>query len=256
MLRRFSGKSWRCFAAVLLSALSSASWAQAAPRSYAVVSEVARQVSVVSYQPSVGKMGNNNRVQKIDVPDGALDKVFLLAAQKPLKAAPGVADVWLLAPAESDFFGLTMISDGGRLAIPADLKAALQERKSTHLLLFSRYRADADIRFDNMTESTGPLEGLGYYIDMEMPVRQVNKKEQVYGYLAAYTHFRATLIDVASERVVKSLVTRATRINTAAGNDAKEQHPWQALSAGEKMAQLRDLTQREVARMVPELLQP
>lgn len=248
--------SRRCWAALLMSAVASASWAQAAPRAYAVVSEVARQVSVVSYQPSVGKLGNNNRVQKIDVPDGALDKVFLLSAQKPLKAANDAADVWLLAPAETDFFGLAVFTDGGRIALPADLKAALQERKSTHLLLFSRYRAEADIRFNNGTENTGPLEGLGYYIDMEMPVRQLDKKEQVFGYLAAYTHFRATLIDVANERVLKSLVTRATRINTAAGNDAKEQHPWQALSAGEKMAQLRDLTQREVARMVPELLKP
>jgi len=74
--------SRRCWAALLMSAVASASWAQGAPRAYAVVSEVARQVRV-SYQPSVGKLGNNNRVQKIDVPDGALDKVFLLSAQSP-----------------------------------------------------------------------------------------------------------------------------------------------------------------------------
>ena len=48
--------------------------------------------------------------------------------------------------------------------------------------------------------------------------------------------------------------TSASLINTVAGTAADNTHPWSALSSAEKMSQLRDLTQREVDRIVPELL--
>jgi hypothetical protein len=244
----------RCLLGTCALLLSLTSQAQSQPRAYAVISEVARQVSVVSYQPSVGNLGNNNRVQRIDVPEGALDKVFLLGAQAQLKKAGPQADIWLLAPSDSSFFGSPVITEGGRLTLPDDLRAALRERKSTHLLLFTRYRSEADIRFDNMTESTGPLEGLGYYVDMNMPVKIANASDSVFGYLAAFTHFRVSLVDVAQERVLKTMVTRASRIFTATGS--KESHPWSALTPGEKMARLRDLSLAELDRMVPEVIKP
>ena len=229
-------------------------YAQGVPRAYAVISEAARDVRVVQYQPSIGSNLPGNRVQRIDVPDGALDKVFLFAAQKQLKKASPDADIWLLAPAASDFFSPSQFADDAILTIPDDLRAALRERKSTHLLLFSRHRADADLRFLNRRDGTGQLEGLGYYVDTSTPVKRVDLGQSSIGFLASYTHFRATLIEVASARVIKTISTTANLINSVAGTAADNTHPWTALSSAEKMSQLRDLTQREVDRIVPELL--
>ena len=108
--------------------LAGAAIAQPETRSYAVVSEVARQVSVVSFQESTGSRLNANLRERIDVPDGALDKVFLISAQKALKLATPAADIWLLAPADSDFFGLLQTTRGASVTIPDDLLAALRER--------------------------------------------------------------------------------------------------------------------------------
>ncbi len=135
--------------------LAVAANAQPTARSYAVVSEVARQVSVVSFQVSIGSLLNNNLRQRIDVPDGALDKVFLISAQKALKLATPGAEIWLLAPADSDFFGLLQPTQGSKVTIPDDLLGALRERKSTHLLVFTRHRDDADLRFLNGSDGSG-----------------------------------------------------------------------------------------------------
>ena len=241
----------RGLTALCLWLVAGAAIAQPAARSYAVVSEVARQVSVVSYQETTGSRLNNNLRQRIDVPDGALDKVFLLSAQKALKQATPAADVWLLAPADSDFFGMLQPTQGSRLTIPEDLLGALRERKSSHLLVFTRHRDDADLRFVNVTESTGQLEGLGYYVDQHTRVRLIEAKEVGVGYLASFTHFRATLIDVATSQVVGTAVTRANIITPVAGAQSTSAHPRNVLTPAQKMTQLRDLVVREVERMVP-----
>lgn len=234
--------------------VATAATAQPAARSYAVVSEVARQVSVVSFQETTGSRLNNNRRQRIDVPDGALDKVFLVSAQKALKQATPGAEIWLLAPADSDFFSPLQSSQGAKVSIPEDLLAALRERKSSHLLVFTRHRDDADLRFVNVTDSTGQLEGLGYYVDHHSRVRLIEAKEVGVGYLASFTHFRATLIDLATSQVVGTAVTRANIITPVAGAQSGSAHPWDALTPAQKMSQLRDLVISEVERMVPEVV--
>lgn len=224
------------------------------PRAYAVVSEVARQVSVVSFQEGTGSRLNNNIRQRIDVPDGALDKVFLLTAQRALKQATPSGDIWLLAPADTDFFGFVQPSVGSSIKIPDDLLQALRERRSTHLLVFTRHRAEADLRFINNSDGTGTLEGLGYYVDHHTKVNWVDAREVGKGYLAAYTHFRATLVEVATQKVVASSASTANTISGPVGSKSGSTHPWESLTPAQKMAQLRDLIDREVGRMVPDLI--
>ena len=230
-----------------------AAFAQSVPRSYAVISEVARQVSVVSAQPSIGSRLDSNQRQRIDVPDGALDKVFLLTTQAALKRLGPPSTVWLLAPADSDFFPPSNFSDGATVKMPEDLAAALKERQSTHLLLYTRHRAEPDLRFDNSTDGTGTFEGLGYYVDQLTRVRDTNTNLVAIGYLASFAHFRVTLIDVASSRVVRTMTTRANFITPVASAQGQSAHPWNTLTPAQKMAQLRDLVIKEVDRMLPEL---
>ena len=252
MTMHLTRPSRRCFSMALLATCISAG-AQTAPRAYAVVSEVARQVSVVSFQEGTGSRLNNNIRQRVDVPDGALDKVFLLSAQKVLKQASPGADIWLLAPAESDFFGIVQPGKGDRVTIPDDLLAALRERKSTHLLMFTRHRADANLRFVDGNDGAGQLEGLGYYVDHQTRVRLIEAQEVGVGYLASFAHFRATLVDLSTLRAVGSMASVANLVTPVAGSKSGSGHPWQTLGPAQKMTQLRDLVIGEVERMVPEL---
>ena len=250
----FTRTALRGLGAALLACCLSATAQIPLPRAYAVVSEVARQVSVVSFQEATGSRLNNNIRQRIDVPDGALDKVFLFGTQKALKQGTAAGDIWLLAPSESDFFGFVQVSPGDSLKIPDDLLAALRERKSTHLLLFTRHRAEADLRFLDGSGGTGALEGLGYYVDHQSPVRNLATGKTEKGYLASFAHFRATLVDVATQKVVGSSASTANRITSVAGLKSGSSHPWATLTAAQKMAQLRELIEQEVGRMVPDLI--
>ncbi len=250
-------RCWFSAAFLIGSCISSGAQTTTPPaaRAYAVISEVARQVSVVSFQEATGSRLTGNIRSRIDVPDGALDKVFLISAQKALNQTAPAAAIWLLAPADSDFLGFIQVSTGDRVKIPDDLMEALRERKSTHLLIFTRHRDEAALSFVDGSDGSGPLEGLGYYVDHFTSVRmnESNDRSVAIGYLASFAHFRATLVEVASSRVVSSLTTRANLVTPTASVKSGSSHPWDALSPTQKMTQLRDLVIKEVDRMVPAL---
>lgn len=121
-------------------------------------------------------------------------------------------------------------------------------------MVFTRHCDDADLRFLNVTDSTGQLEGLGYYVDHHSRVRLIEAMQVGVGYLASFTHFRATLIDVATSLVVGTAATRANIVTSAVGAQTASTHPWDALTPAQKMGQLRDLVIREVERMVPQVV--
>lgn len=225
------------------------------PPSYAVISEVAREVSIVQFQTSVGSRLNNNPRQRVGVPEGTFDKAALLAAQQALKLARPGSGAWLIAPSDSDFFdALRMPPAGGVVQMPADLAAALKENRSTHLLVFTRFRADAQIRFVELTDSPGQLDGLGLYVDRAARVKNLDNRLVSPGFLAPYVHVRATLIDTATGKVLSTKTSQASRIFTAADSKDGSTHPWDSLSSAEKMLTLRDMLRDEVTRLVPLLL--
>ncbi len=85
-------------------------------------------------------------------------------------------------------------------------------------------------------------------------VRLIEAQEVGVGYLASFTHFRATLIDVASSQVVGTAATRANLITPVAGSKSPSAHPWTVLTPAQKMTQLRDLVMQQVERKVPEVV--
>ena len=72
--------------------------------------------------------------------------------------------------------------------------------------------------------------------------------------MASFTHFRATLVDVATLKVVESSASTGNLITSVASLESGSSHPWATLTPAQKMAQLRDLIEREVGRMVPDLI--
>ena len=232
---------------------AAAAVAQPAPRSYAVISEIARELSVVGFQESTGTRLDPNLRQKIKVPEGALDKVALATAQLAVKTAAPAATVWLIAPADTDFFdGLQNATVGDTVRMPDDLATALKENRSTHLLLFTRHRASAQFRFTNMRDGEGPLQGLGLYVDRSLKVHDPDIRQSGVGYLAPFAHFRATLIDAGTARIVGTETVRASQVFAA--SQASSGNPWEALSAAQKMTALSNIIQAEVKRVVPLLV--
>lgn len=223
--------------------------------SYAVISELAREVSVVGAQNSVGSRLDSAQRQRLAVPDGALDKVALIAAQSALKKASPQATVWLIAPADTDFFPPRQsFAVGQTVALPADLSAALKENRSTHLLLLTRFCGEAEFRFDNLTESRDMLEGVGLFVERVSRVTNRSTGITGTGFLAPFVYLRVTLIDAATSQVINTRTTKASRIFSAGEAKDGSGNPWEALTNAEKMNTLRDILLREVDRLVPQVL--
>jgi hypothetical protein len=248
--------SLRCAIAVGLTVaamLPAATLAQSGPRSYAVISEIARDVHAIIY----AEQGTGTRLQRyqresLGVPAGTMDKVALLAAQTNLKAASPGAKAWLLAPADSDFFeGGLETATGRTVKLPDDLADAFKQNKTTHLLLFTRHKALAQFRFDNAVEGDTNLEGIGFFV--ERATRVINRETSTsgIGFLAPFVYFRASLIEVATGKVLKTETARASRVYGAGDSKSGVAVPWQALTPEEKMTVLREMLEAEVKRVVP-----
>ncbi len=246
-------------AGALLLAASLAAAAQPAPPaatpSLAIYSQMAREVSLVRFQKATGSRLGNNLRERIPVQQGALDTVAVMAAGKVLRQSSPAAGLWLVGPTDEDLFdGLQNAAEGSKVEFPADMAAALRERGSTHLLLFTRHRADASFPIAYTSIGTGQIDGLGFYIDYQTELVRVGAGVASKGFLAPFAYFRSILVDVATPRILQSKKSTVSGVTTSSDTKVSSINPWNALTADQKAAVLRQLVEREIARVVPLLV--
>lgn len=238
-------------ACVAIGALAAA---QPAPRSFAVYSEVAREINVVTFQESTGSRLSANLVSRVPIPQAALDNVVLLTARQALEQSDRGGRNWLIAPLDSDMFDpLQMPPEGATLKLPDDLAAEMKRRGLSHLLLFTRFRGDANLKSRNATLGSGPLEGLGFYIDRVTPLTRADTREDGAGFLAPFIYVRVTLVDGANGRVLRTRRVGEghviANVPGAGGGD-----PWDVMTPTEKVQRLTDMITREIGALLPEVL--
>ena len=244
------------FTATMLTGLAGTAAAQS-PRSYAVVSEMARDVTVIIRQPAVGSRLTNNLVSRIPIAKGLLDKFVLNNSRAVLaQEAPG-ARVFLVAPLDTDLFeGMQSVREGSRISIAADIAEAFKSQGSTHLIVFSRHREEGQVQFDNGSESAGALEGLGFFLDRSITVINRAQGQAGRGYLAPYLHARATLVELPSGKVLRTLEIRDAAPYTNTRADAETVDTWDSLSSNDKVRVLLELLERQVGKSLKTLLAP
>jgi len=228
--------------------------AQSGTRSYAVVSEIAREVFVTTFQESTGTRLGANLTPRLPIADGALEKVSLVAARSAITAADQGAPIWLIAPLETDLFDArAAYVEGTKVKLPDDLAAEMKQRGTTHLFIFSRLRDEANLRARNARLGTGQIEGLGFYIDPHAMMTNSDTLVTTKGFIAPYLYARATLVDARTgtilrmRRIVEGQVIAAERAEQ--GSD-----PWNVMTPADKVRLLSTLIQRQVGEAVPALL--
>lgn len=230
--------------------------AQGTPRRVSVLSELGREILVVTYQESIGTNLDANRQQRMPVPGGAYDKAALVLAKSEILAREPQAVVKTFVPLDADVFSARQsFSVGSDSGLPADLKAALQAQGSTQLLLLTRFSAEASFKGRNNRVGSGRLEGLGFYIDNATQVDTAGTAVNGRGFLGPFAYLRGSLIDAASGRVIKSRVALRTNVVPASANaEGASTHPWDALDDRRKTRVISDLLGDALAELVPELL--
>jgi hypothetical protein len=228
----------------------------AGARKYAVLSLIGDALSVVTYQPRTGSLGDAHRREAIPVPDAVLDKAALLAAETELRKISAKASVVLLAPTSKALYTeQDALFAGSRLAVPDALAAILDGSGATHLVLLTKHRGDARMPTTIGNVGAGKLEGLGFYVDHHRTMRRSDTGEVGTGFLAPFAYIRFSLVDVATRAVLREEIAMASWLYSAAYSSTNAD-PWDALTPAQKVGVIRRTVVSEVARAVPVLVKP
>lgn len=239
----------------LLLAPSAARSQDPAARRYTVLSEIGRTLQVVVEQPQIGSKLPQNLVQQMPVPGGALDRLALSVAKLELLKAQPAATATSFQPLDTDVFDPgRSFTPGSASGMPADLADALRQQRSTHLLLLSRWRAEAAIQMLHAKVGHGQIEGLGFYIDTVTDIDHKDGDVSLRrGYLAPFAYLRASLIDAASGQVLATRTYQRAmpQLNTRGDGST---HPWDGLDNRRKVQLLAAELERALQDLVPALL--
>jgi hypothetical protein len=129
------------------------------------------------------------------------------------------------------------------------------QAKAGTLVLITKHRADARLKVWHGFIGSGKIEGLGFYLDTVHRIRDGETNQRAIGFLAPFVYVDVTLVDTASHTVVRQTTITASETITAASNQT-DASVWGALTTEQKMAALSRLLSKNLAAVVPQLVQP
>jgi hypothetical protein len=141
-----------------------------------------------------------------------------------------------------------------RAELPAWIIEAIERAKLSHILLITRHRGDASFMVqDGYSVGRGAVEGIGFYLDSDTEVKNSETGLNSQGFLGAYTMMRLQLMEVATGNIIGSQDIRASQMY-AGRRDTEAANVWNALTPTEKVQALRDLIERNLARVLPQVM--
>lgn len=228
--------------------------ASARPR-YAVMTLLPDSMNVVTYQPSTGSHMDSNTREVLPLVGAGFDSQVLLAVKSELDKSPMPASAVLLRLADpAQVNPPDAWLNQGRLQLPQALADAVVNIGASHLLILAPQRGEALLNGRERALGSGTIEGLGFYVDRQRPMRRADTGETSIGFLAPYLHARLILVEMATGRVLGEQRIKASRTLSTARN-SESFNPWDALTSVQKIETLRAMLRREVAKASAHLLQ-
>lgn len=229
-----------------------AAFAQPARPKVAVLSLFGTDAQVLTRKPVTGT--NINRPELQVVPMGnALDLRALKAAERVLVGLQRPDPVLLTSTSPSLHRNQDRYYDGAVARLPEAFVKAAREDGAVQMVVLTRHSGAAQFRVREAWIGSGTIEGVGFYIDLIERLKDWQGMETRSGYLAGFAWLRATLVDLATMRVVGEQRIQGSRIVLQATGDGSLD-PWGALNADDKLAMLEGIVADELARVLPELL--
>lgn len=230
----------------------------AAADKYAVVAAIGNELTIVTYQPSVGSNLDSNLRQVVPLPDDSFDLVASKAAEAAIhKAVPDAVTVTMASPDKSVY--LHDDATAQRIDLSADQLGGIEknaaETGARYLVVITKSKGDTRLAFRNEKAGQGKLFGIGFYFDRITRVYQTDTGKSDRGFLSPYAYLTLTLVDLQTGAVVR---TKTANETTTIGSaiSATETHPWDAVPAEMKVRALNGLIRRAVAETVPQVLAP
>jgi hypothetical protein len=216
-----------------------------APLRAGILIGIGDRIAIVQQEAKVGTHLNRNVEQSMPLgPEVFQHDAVLTAAQALGAALPGVKPVEL--PLRADVQKQPWRVEGDTLVVEPVLAGALERAKLSMLVVVEPVSAPAEMKMAELTLGHGRLEGMGFYVDNETPVRRIDTGEQAVGYLGLYAYFRTLVVTLPSMKVQCQRRTTDSLTYMADGKSPGT-HPWQALSLERKIEDLRGIVRRELA---------
>lgn len=224
-------------------------------RKYAVLSLIGDEMLLSGAEAQTGGRLDRNPRRYIELTDPFADKAALLAVHEVLKEKQGIEPVLLFGRDRRLYQAQARLLDSGESMqkLLGDIRPLLANTNATHLILITKDRREARIQLHNTTVGHGMLQGIGYYVDREMPLQMVDTGAAAIGFVAAFAYFNASLIRLDSGAVVAEQRVNASRQYTTPMN-VNAEDIWGGMPAAQRVLMLRELVGREVRALVPKLL--
>ncbi len=228
---------------------------QAAP-TYAVISLVGDRLDVVTHQPQVGTLADANSHSPLQLSEDLLDTVALRAVNRAMKATMPGAEIALLAATEpGTFVDQSRFFAGDQVRLPREIDEAVHRENVATLVLLTKHKGEAQLKVREGHLGGGKLEGLGFYVDANMLMESADREHHSYGFIAPFVYIDASLVDVATGRLLRQTTIRATETIPSSSN-AQGADAWGAMSAKEKVSALSGLLSENLAAAIPHLVDP
>jgi len=236
---------------------AAASAPAAAPaRTWAIVSLIGDEFSVVSRRAEVGTRLDPNERTALPVPDPVFDRIAAeQVEQLVLRARPGTPVLRALIR-DPRLFGLqdklwTESAESHDMRIA--LRDTLVKAGATDLLLVTKHRGTPSFAITTGRFSRpGSISGIGFYIDTETTLYRSSTKLGGEGFLAPYAYLAISSIDLATMRVVKTRYALETMTRMPAEIGVTS-HAWDALTGKQKVDALDHVIRRAVATGMAEM---
>jgi hypothetical protein len=147
-----------------------------------------------------------------------------------------------------------IVEDARGGALPAWMVEAVRTHRLSHLLLVTRQRAEAALRTDeNVTIGRGRVDGLGFYMDRNVDVRNTVTGATAQGAIGPHIVVQLSLFDTESAQVERSYTVNEQWL-VAPRESQSGTDPWQYMTPAEKVEALRGGLERSLQRVLPAFL--
>jgi hypothetical protein len=220
-------------------------------RKFAVLSLIGDRFLVVQHVSETGNRLGRDRRSGIALPERAFDNAMAADVEQAIRdVAPGAAVVKLggsrvLYPADGE-------DQPDALPLLAKVKPAIAPAGVTHLVVLTKLQHEARMPMLNTIQGSGKLEGVGFYMDHNLPTEDRESDQAGRGYLAPFAYFRVSLVDVANESVIGYHDVVAAAPVTAGRSPSLQ--VWESLSSGEKVQLVHQLAKKGMREAVEKLL--
>lgn len=218
------------------------------PPSFALLSLVGDQFSVVFHRPETGSRLDQNDRRDYPIAAATLDDVAVSAAEDVLKRLKPVSPVLRFSIRDPRLFALQdklLVDSAESRGMRESLAKLLRDNGATRLVLVTKWRDDAQFKLLQTTTGTGKISGLGFYVDSFMRLHTTETGEGATGFLGPFAYLSVSVVDVASMAAIRSVQGRESDMKLPLSATGAVR-AWDALTPEGKLDALERVLRRAV----------